>query len=52
MYKALNAEKISIMQLNLAKDFNDPNAICKANMFVAMSYIQLFKFKDAKQILM
>lgn len=51
-FQALNAEKISKVQLNLAEDFNDPNAICKAKMFVAISYIQLLKFKEAREILM
>lgn len=50
-FKAVNAEAISLKQLKLAEEFEDPNAICKSQMFLALSYIQLAKFKEAKEIL-
>lgn len=48
---ALNAERISIKQLVLAQEFNDPNAICRCKIFLAFSYTQLKKFKKAKLLL-
>lgn len=50
-FQALNAEIVSKQQLQLACEFEDPNAICKSQMFVALSYIQLCKFKEAMEIL-
>ncbi|RNA23873.1 hypothetical protein BpHYR1_043767 [Brachionus plicatilis] len=44
---AKNAEKISKKQLMLALEFNDPNAICRSKLFLAFSFIQLLKFKEA-----
>ena len=51
LFKAVNAEVVSLRQLKLAEEFQDPNAICKSQMFLALSYIQLAKFKEAKEIL-
>ncbi|CAF0709210.1 unnamed protein product [Brachionus calyciflorus] len=48
---AKNAESISKKQLALAYAFNDPNAISRCKLFLAFSYIQLLKFKEANFIL-
>lgn len=50
-FQAKNAETISLRQLELAEDFDDPNGICRGHLFLALSYIQLCKFKEAKDIL-
>ena len=49
--KAKKAEIVSLKQIKLAGQFNDPNAICRCKIFLALSYIQLSRFKDAKLLL-
>lgn len=49
--KAQKAEQTSLKQLKLANDFSDPNAISRCKLFLSFSYIQLAKYKEAKQLL-
>jgi hypothetical protein len=42
---------VSIRQLALASCFDDPNMICRCHLFISFSCIQLFKFKQAAEIL-
>jgi len=50
-FQAKNAEVISRRQLDLAREFEDPNGICRGHLFLALALIQLCRFKEAKQIL-
>lgn len=49
--KAVNARNISKKQLIIAFELNDSNAICRSKLFLAFSFIQLLKFKEANFLL-
>ncbi len=49
--KAKEAEVVSIRQLRLANDFNDPIAALRCKIFLVFSQIQLKKFQTARRIL-